>query len=106
MPSRSLVFAIRVPCSLTPTWYRAPPMDNAVKRMRRGHTAAALQAQQVARAEGPQPARAVAEALSALDALSASGRWPGPRDPVSERGVEEVRARWARIGRRSRDGAR
>ena len=53
-------------------------------------------------AEGPRPAQAVAECLSILNALEAMGRWPGPRDPVNEHGVQEVRGRWARIQRRSR----
>ena len=79
-------------------------MDDAVKRLRRGHAAAAKRQRELARAEGPQPERAVAEALAALDALAASGQWPGPRDPASERAVEAVRRRWARIGRACRDG--
>jgi hypothetical protein len=33
------------------------------------------------------------------------GRWPAPRDPVSERGVAVVRERWARIGRHARQAA-
>jgi hypothetical protein len=49
------------------------------------------------RAEGPRPEQAVAEALSAAAALSSQGQWPAPRDPVAERGVEEVRRRWVRI---------
>jgi hypothetical protein len=53
-------------------------------------------------AEGPRPARAVAHALSALAALEAMGRWPGPRDPIAERAVAEVRRRWARIQRHAR----
>lgn len=53
-------------------------------------------------AEGPRPAQAVAECLSALNALEAMGRWPGPSDPVSEQGVQAVRERWARIQRRAR----
>jgi hypothetical protein len=53
------------------------------------------------RAEGPQVEQAVAEAISAAEALEAEGKWPGPRDPVSERAVERVRRRWARIGRRA-----
>jgi hypothetical protein len=53
-------------------------------------------------AEGPRPARAVAQSLSALSALKTMGRWPGPRDPVSERAIEEVRRRWARIQQRAR----
>jgi len=52
--------------------------------------------------EGPRPARAVAQSLSALSALETMGRWPGPRDPVSARAIEEVRRRWARIQQRAR----
>lgn len=73
-----------------------------IARMRRGHAAAAEMQRVLAAREGPQPELAVAEALSALDALHTMGFWPGPRDPVSERGVEEVRARWLRIERRAR----
>jgi hypothetical protein len=69
--------------------------------MRRGHAAAAARQREIERAEGPEPERAVAEALAALDALSAMGAWPAPRDPLSERAVVEVRRRWARIGRRA-----
>lgn len=53
-------------------------------------------------AEGPRPAQAVAECLSILNALEAMGRWPGPSDPISEQGVQEVRERWTRIQRRAR----
>ena len=44
----------------------------------------------------------MAEALAAAAALAAAGKWPGPRDPVSERAVEEVRSRWVRIEQRAR----
>jgi hypothetical protein len=43
------------------------------------------------------PEQAVAEALSAADALARQGKWPAPRDPASERAVEQVRRRWVRI---------
>lgn len=69
----------------------------ALESMRRGHEAASRAAEAVARAEGAKPAQAIAEALSALNALADMGLWPGPRDPGSEREVEEVRRRWARI---------
>jgi len=52
--------------------------------------------------EGPRPDRAVVQSLSALSALETMGRWPGPRDDVSEHAVQEVRRRWARIQQRAR----
>lgn len=70
--------------------------------MRRGHAAAAARQREIQREEGPHPEQAVAEALSAVRALAAAGLWPGPRDPASERSVEEVRRRWARIEHRAR----
>ena len=73
----------------------------ALQRMRRGHQAAA--ARRLALMErGPDPARAIAESLSALELLEAMNLWPGPRDPASERAVTDVRRRWARIQRRAR----
>jgi hypothetical protein len=74
----------------------------AVKRWLAGQRASALLQHCLQAAEGPRPARAVAQSLSALSALEAMGRWPGPRDAVSERAVEEVRRRWARIQQRAR----
>jgi hypothetical protein len=53
------------------------------------------------REEGACPEQAVAEALAALSSLMVMGRWPGPRDPASERTVEEVRRRWVHIERRA-----
>jgi hypothetical protein len=81
-------------------------VKNPIARMRRGQAAAARRRRELERIEGPQPMQAVAEALSAARALAAIGLWPGPRDPVSERSVEEVRRRWARIERRARQQAR
>lgn len=80
-------------------------MDNVIRRMRRGHAAASARARLLVQEEGPNPERAVAEALAALEALASMGQWPGPRDRVSERGVEEVRHRWVRIARRAREKA-
>lgn len=77
--------------------------DNPVTRMMRGHRAARQRALELMRAEGPRPEQAVAEAIAAAEALAAEGKFPAPRDPVSERGVEEVRRRWTRIGRRARE---
>lgn len=73
--------------------------------MRRGHAAAAARSRELARVEGPRPEQAVAEAIAASEALAEMGVWPGPRDPVSERAVEEVRRRWARIQRHARQTA-
>ena len=73
-----------------------------VNRWRRGHEAAAARQRELMRAEGPRPAQAIAEAMAALDTLHAMGQWPGPRDPVSERAISEVRRRWARIQRHER----
>lgn len=57
---------------------------------------------QLRAAEGPRPTQAVAECLSALDALDAMGMWPGELDPISEQQVDDVRRRWAHIQRRAR----
>lgn len=53
-------------------------------------------------AEGPRPTQAVAESLSALNALHAMGMWPGPLDPISEERVQDVRRRWVRVQRRAK----
>ena len=70
-------------------------------QLRAGHAAAAARKRQLERAEGPQPERAVAQAQAAIESLAAMGRFPGPRDPISERAVEVVRARWVEIQRRA-----
>jgi len=74
----------------------------AVQRWLAGQRAAEQRQRQLQAAEGPRPERAVAQSISALSALEAMGRWPGPRDPVSERAVLEVRRRWASIQRHAR----
>ena len=76
-----------------------------VKRWRLGHAAAAERQRRLMAEEGPRPAQAVAECLSALNALEKMGLWPGPRDEIAERGVEQVRRRWAKIQRRARQQA-
>lgn len=76
--------------------------NNAITRMRRGQQVAAARQRELTSKEGPDPEQAVAEALSAAAALAREGKWPAPRDPVSERAVEEVRARWVRIERRAK----
>jgi hypothetical protein len=73
-----------------------------IRRWRRGMQAAEERQRSLRADEGPRPEQAVAECLSALNALEAMGGWPGPRDPVSEQGVQQVRERWARIQRRAR----
>jgi hypothetical protein len=77
-----------------------------VLRWRKGQDAAATRQRELLRQEGARPEQAIAEALAALEALAAMGLWPGPRDPVSERGVSEVRRRWARIQRNARAATR
>jgi hypothetical protein len=77
-------------------------MDDPIVRMLRGQRAAAVAQRELMRAEGPQPARAVAEALSAAAALAAQGEWPAPRDPASERAIEKVRSRWVRIAQNAK----
>lgn len=84
-------------------WYSATVSEgDAVKRMLRGFSAAATRQREFLRAEGPRPEQAVAEALAAAAALAEEGRWPAPRDPVSELAVEQVRRRWALIGRNAK----
>ena len=74
----------------------------AVKRWLAGQRAAGAMQRELQAAEGARPARAVAQAESALAALETMGRWPGPRDPVSARAIDEVRRRWARIQHHAR----
>jgi len=78
------------------------PQKRAIRRWLAGQRAATRLQRALQAAEGPHPARAVAHSLSALSALEVMGRWPGPRDPVSERAVDEVRRRWARIQHHAR----
>lgn len=74
----------------------------AVRRWKRGQELAAERSRELAAREGPRPAQAVAEALSAASALETMGMWPAPRDPVSEAAVVQVRRRWARIQQRAK----
>lgn len=73
----------------------------AVRRWLRGQAMADARIRQTFAAEGPNPQQAVAEALSAVNALAEMGLWPGPRDPANEAAVHEVRQRWARIQRKA-----
>lgn len=75
----------------------------AVRRWKRGQMLAAERSRELTAREGPRPAQAVAEALSAAAALETMGIWPGPRDPVSEAAVLQVRRRWARIQQRAKN---
>jgi len=73
-----------------------------VKRWRLGQAVAAERQRRLLAEEGPRPAQAVAESLSALSALEAMGLWPGPRDEISELGVERVRRRWSKVQKRAK----
>lgn len=72
-----------------------------LERFLAGQRASAQAQQELQRAEGPKPERAVAQALSALSALRKMGRFPAPRDAFSQAAIDEVRARWARIQNRA-----
>lgn len=74
----------------------------AIKRMIRGHAAAEELQRRLRAAEGPNPERAMADALALLDLVESRGAWPGPRDTLAEREVQEVRRRWAKIQKRAR----
>jgi hypothetical protein len=76
----------------------------AVRRWLRGQEVAAARSRDALTKLGPDPEQAVAEALSAVNALAEMGMWPGPRDPASEAAVVEVRRRWARIQKRAMRG--
>ena len=73
----------------------------AVKNWLRGQAAAAARSRQASATEGPNPEQAVAEALSAVNALAEMGMWPRPRDPANEAAVVDVRRRWARIQKKA-----
>jgi hypothetical protein len=73
-----------------------------VKRWRLGHAVAAERQRRLLAEEGPRPTQAVAESLAALNALESMGLWPGPRDEIAERGVEQVRRRWAKVQKRAK----
>ena len=76
-----------------------------MKRWRLGHAAAAERQRRLLAEDGPRPDQAVAESLSALNALEAMGLWPGPRDEIAELGVEQVRLRWAKVQKRAKQQA-
>jgi hypothetical protein len=74
----------------------------AFRRWRSGHIATARRQLELVAVEGARAAQAVAEALSAFDMLDRDKGQPIARDPVSAKGVEDVRRRWARIQRHAR----
>ena len=76
----------------------------AVRKWLRGQATAAARSRDAHAAEGPNPEQAIAEALSAVNALAEMGMWPSPRDPANEASVIEVRRRWARIQKRAMRG--
>ena len=76
----------------------------AVQKWLRGQATAAARSRDAHAAEGPDAAQAVAEALSAVNALAEMGMWPAPRDPANEASVSDVRRRWARIQKRAMRG--
>jgi hypothetical protein len=78
----------------------------AVRRWLSGLRASADAQRALQASEGPRPARAVSQAMSALSALEGMKRWPGPRDARSERAIQKVRRRWARIQGRARAAQR
>lgn len=73
----------------------------AVRRWLDGQKLAAARSRRALTEAGPDVEQAVAEAISASNALAAMGVWPGPRDPGSEAGVEVVRQRWVQIQKRA-----
>jgi len=74
----------------------------AIRRWKQGHAKSAQRQRSLLAAAGAQPALAVAESLSALNALEAMGMWPAPRDAISEQGIQQVRRRWARVQHRAK----
>jgi hypothetical protein len=83
-------------------YVRRLPEARTVRRWRRGHAIAAERQRELVAERGPHAAQAVAESLSALNTLAAMGRWPAPRDPVTEAAIEQVRRRWARVQQRAK----
>jgi hypothetical protein len=75
-----------------------------IRRFLEGQKLGGERRRRLVREEGPDPAQAVAESLSALNAAETMGLWPGPRDPLAERAVQEVRRRWARVQKRAQLG--
>jgi hypothetical protein len=74
----------------------------AIRRWKRGHARSALRQRSLLAAAGAQPSLAIAESLSALNALDTMGMWPAPRDAISEQGIQQVRRRWARVQHRAK----
>lgn len=78
----------------------------AVRAMLRGYKAAEIRQLELRAREGPRPAQAVAESLSALNAAQDMGLWPGPRSAVEQRDIDRVRRRWARVQNRAKTAAK
>jgi hypothetical protein len=78
----------------------------AVKKMLRGHAAAAEMKKRILVAEGPRAETSVADALELMALVDQLHGWPGERSTLEERGIEEVRQRWAKIQRHYRAKAR
>jgi hypothetical protein len=74
----------------------------AIRRWKRGHAVAAQRQRSLLAVEGAQPALAVAESLSALNALETMGMWPAPRDAIAEQAIQQLRRRWARVQHRAK----
>jgi hypothetical protein len=78
----------------------------AVKKMLRGHAAAAEMQKRLLAAEGPRAETSFAEAAALIDVLEDLHGWPGERSTLADRGVQEVRRRWAKIQKHYRAKAR
>lgn len=74
----------------------------AIRRWKRGQARATQRQRSLLAVNGPEPAVAIAESLSALNAVDAMGMWPAPRDAISEQGIDQVRRRWARVQHRAK----
>jgi hypothetical protein len=77
----------------------------AVKKMLRGHAAAAEMQKRLLVAEGPRKETSFADALSLFELIDDLHGWPSVRDRLAEDGVEEVRRRWAKIQHEAREAA-
>jgi hypothetical protein len=91
--TRDACVAHRASTSLDEIAWYVQHLDEAaaIRRWKRGHAKSAQRQRSLLAAAGAQPALAVAESLSALNALDAMGMWPAPRDAISEQGIQQVR---------------
>lgn len=74
--------------------------------MLRGHVAAAEMQKRLLAAEGPREETSFEDAIALITVVDELHGWPGQRSRLGERGVEEVRRRWAKIQRHYRAKAR